>query len=109
MTTPDPTLILAYRAVQYSGSPAEPVPTLWLKLQTAIGNYEAAVASSLSSEGIQRTMDLEGAREQVIVLYHAYTQALAETATELPAGTDPNLMQRPMGHTVQHHFVQLPC
>lgn len=108
-TTPDPLLVLAVRAQIYTGTPAEPIPRLWLSLQTAITNYNMAVASSLSSEGINRTMDIDAAREQVIIYYTAYRDALAAAAVDLPAGTDPVLLERPMGFVVDHSYSPLRC
>src|SRR6478735_3969942 len=104
--SPDPEIVLAVREVKYTGTPADPIPRLWDSLQQAIVNYNMAVASTLNSEGVNRTMDVDAAREQVLIYFRAYREALA-AAGQLPAGTDPVLLAKPMGHVVDHSFAPL--
>ena len=101
-TPADPVIIAALTV----GIPAEnasaQINALYAKLQEKIEVYELAVAESLSSEGINRTLNVEAAAKQVGEYLAAYQQVTA--ATGLPAATDPVLLQNPLGHTVDHSY-----
>jgi len=101
---PDPAIIAARLAVLVP-SPTSQITSLWNKLQSALDAYDLAVVSSLSSEGISRSMNFDAAAKQVAEIHAAYQSATATAA--LPAGADLVLTGSAMGFHVSHSSVSL--
>ncbi len=90
----DPAIVAARLAVLVA-SPTAQITALWTGLQRALTTYDLAVASSLASEGVSRSMNFDAAARQVVEWHAAYTTATAATA--LPADADPELLQGTWG------------
>lgn len=103
---PDSAIIAARLAVLVA-DPTPQITALWNGLQKALTAYDLAVASSLSSEGVSRSMNFDAAGKQVAEWFAAYQSACA-TAT-LPADADPVLSREAMGFHVAFSSVALRC
>ncbi len=79
--------------------------SLWAGLTAALAAYDAATISSLSSEGVSRTMAADQAGKVVAEWLVAYETETA--AADLPEDADPNLLGTPLGHTVTYSAVPL--
>lgn len=98
-------LIIAARLAVLVPDPTPKIQAMWDGLQTALANYDLASISSLSSEGISRSLNFDAARTQVAEWHAAYQAAIAAAA--LPTDADPILTASPMGFTVTHSRIPL--
>ena len=101
----DPVIIRARLAVAPGTGATARRLALWAGLIAALAAYDAATISSLSSEGVSRSMDADQAARVVAEWLIAYETETA--AGDLPTDADPNLLGTPLGWTVLHSAVPL--
>lgn len=101
----DPLIIRARLAAAPGAGASARLLALWAGLTAALAAYDAATISSLSSEGVSRTMAADQAGKVVAEWLLAYETETA--AGDLPVDADPNLLGTPLGYTVVHSAVAL--